>query len=296
MAIQGVIVGKAEHRSGQSILVPWWSFTKTVLAGAALALVGQHRLDLDRPIEGKLYSLRHLLQHTSGLPDYGGLREYQAAVTAREEPWPRGELLSRVRSNELLFAPGTSWAYSNVGYLFVRQIIEQTLDMELGDALRELVFDPLGAHSAFIATSVEHLDGMAWGNERSYHPRWVYHGLAVGTASAAAVVLEGLLYSRLLPDHLRAQLLSAVSAGARFHGRPFVRPSYGLGLMIDLQSPLGRMVGHTGQGPGSSAAVYSFPDLTPPRTLAAFAPGDGTDALGALETHIQTLASVKTSN
>ena len=253
-------------------------------------LAGQRRLDLDKPIEGKLYSVRHLLQHTSGLPDYGGLQEYHDAVTARQEPWPREELLSRLRSNELLFAPGTSWSYSNVGYLFVRHIIEQTLDMEIGDVLRELVFDPLGAHSTFIATSVEHLDGTAWGNKNRYHPGWVYHGLAAGAASDAALVLEGLLYSRLLPDHLRAQLLRAVPARARFHERPFVRPSYGLGLMIDLQSPLGRMAGHSGQGPGNSAAVYSFPDLTPPHTLAAFAPGDGAVALGALETHIQNLA------
>lgn len=296
MEIQGVIVGKAERRSEQSILVPWWSFTKTVLAGAALVLAGQNRLDLDEPIKGKPYSLRHLLQHTSGLPDYGGLPEYRAAVTAREEPWPREELLSRVRSHELLFSPGTSWAYSNVGYLFVRQIIERTLDMELGSVLRALVFDPLGAHSAFIASSVEHLDGTAWRNEVRYDPGWVYHGLAVGTASAAALVLDGLLYSPFLPGHLRAQLLSTVSVGGSFPGRPFAAPSYGLGLMIDLQNPLGRMVGHTGQGPGSSAAVYSFPDLMPPRTLATFAPGDGEDALGALETHIQALASIKTSS
>lgn len=289
--IHEVIVGKAERGTEQSILVPWWSFTKTVLAGAALVLVGKGRLNLDEPIDGKLYSLRHLLQHTAGLPDYGGMPEYHAAVAAREEPWTREELLRRVGATELLFAPGTSWAYSNVGYLFVKQIIERAGDAELGEMIRELVFGPVGAHRAFIATSAKHLDATAWGNERRYHPGWVYHGLAVGPPSEAALVLEGLLYGQFLPERLRTELLKAVSVGGPFPGRPAVAPSYGLGVMVDSQSSLGQMVGHTGQGPGSTGAVYSFPDLTPPRTLAAFAPRDDADAQGALEGHILALAN-----
>ena len=68
-------------------------------------------------------------------------------------------------------------------------------------------------------------------------------------------------------------------------GRPFVAPSYGLGVMIDPQNALGRVVGHTGQGPGSTAAVYSFLDLKRPRTL-AFTADDRAKAQGALETHL----------
>jgi CubicO group peptidase (beta-lactamase class C family) len=309
MALHGVIEGKVEPYGGQSNLVPWWSFTKTVLAGAALALVAQHRLDLDEPVkvdpsddqaiddraiedaptERKPFTLRHLLQHTSGLPDYGGLPEYHAAVMARQEPWTHQELLQRVSSSNLLFAPGTSWAYSNVGYLFVRRIIEQTMDSDLDLALRALVFDPLGIHSVFIARTAHDLDCTVWGNERRYHPGWVYHGLAVGPASAAAGVLDRLLYSPFLPSHLKTDMLHAVSVGGPFAGRPAVEPGYGLGLMVDLQSPFGRMAGHTGQGPGSTAAVYSFPDLSSPRTIAAFAPVDGADSAGALETYVQTM-------
>ena len=49
--------------------VPWWSFTKTILAAASLRLVAQGRLELDKPVAGKPYTLRYLLQHRAGLGD-----------------------------------------------------------------------------------------------------------------------------------------------------------------------------------------------------------------------------------
>jgi hypothetical protein len=53
--------------------------------------------------------------------------------------------------------------------------------------------------------------------------------------------------------------------------------------MIDPDNRLGFVVGHTGQGLRSTAAVYSFPDLDEPRTLAAFVADNSPDALGNLE-------------
>ena len=60
--------------------VPWWSFTKTVLAAAALVLVDAGRLTLDTPLAGQRYTLRQLLQHRAGVPDYGSLADYHDAV------------------------------------------------------------------------------------------------------------------------------------------------------------------------------------------------------------------------
>jgi CubicO group peptidase (beta-lactamase class C family) len=53
--------------------VPWWSFTKTVLAVAALRLVERGVLSLDEKIAGEPFTLAHLLRHEAGFPDYGGL-------------------------------------------------------------------------------------------------------------------------------------------------------------------------------------------------------------------------------
>jgi CubicO group peptidase (beta-lactamase class C family) len=50
---------------------PWWSFTKTVLSAAALVLVRDGVLALDEALPDRPYTLRHLLQHRSGLANYG---------------------------------------------------------------------------------------------------------------------------------------------------------------------------------------------------------------------------------
>ena len=53
--------------------------------------------------------------------------------------------------------------------------------------------------------------------------------------------------------------------------RPWKTAGYGLGVMMDIETELGRCFGHSGEGPGSVCAVYHFPDCNPPRTVAAFA-------------------------
>ena len=81
--------------------VPWWSFTKTVLAATALTLVRDGLLGLDDPFEGKGYTLRQLLRHEAGLADYGELAEYHAAVANRETAWPAQEMLCRLQADRL---------------------------------------------------------------------------------------------------------------------------------------------------------------------------------------------------
>ncbi len=179
--------------------------------------------------------------------------------------------------------PAARWAYSNIGYLFVRRIVEHKTNLELGDALRIMVLEPLRIEGVFLAATVDDVARTTWGNARQYDPRWVYHGLLVGSPSAAAAVLHGLLFGPLIPSDLKAEWLKPRSVGDPLPGRPFVSPSYGLGLMIDPHNALGRVVGHTGQGPGSTAAVYTFPDLEHPQTLAAFIDDDRANAQGALE-------------
>ena len=59
--------------TGVSVLLPWWSFTKTALAIALLRLSEQGRVSLDEVVEGKPYTPVHLLRHEAGLPDYAEL-------------------------------------------------------------------------------------------------------------------------------------------------------------------------------------------------------------------------------
>ncbi len=69
------------------------------------------------------------------------------------------------------------------------------------------------------------------------------------------------------------------------------RLGYGLGLMLDTESPVGPAIGHSGLGPGRAAAVYHFPAVRPARTVAVFAAGDSE---GPVETRALVLAASST--
>lgn len=244
-----------------------------MLAAAALVLVDAGRLTLDAPLAGQRYTLRQLLQHRAGVPDYGALAEYHDAVGRVEPPWPVADLLARVDSHARGAEPGTSWTYSNVGYLLVRQLIEHADGKEIGEALTRLVLKPLGIANAGLARTPDDLMGTRWGNARRYHPGWVYHGLMIGSPAAAALLLDRLLRGDLLsPSSLRA-MRESFRLGEPIPGRPWQAPGYGLGLMIETTTPP-RFMGHTGGGPSSAAAVYHFAAPGAVVTASAFSPCD----------------------
>ncbi|PYQ92402.1 MAG: serine hydrolase [Acidobacteria bacterium] len=284
----GLITAEASENPESQPLLPWWSFSKTILAAAALSFVERRKLDLDAPIAGAPYTLRHLLQHTSGLPDYGPDPEYHRAVAAGESPWTIDELLRRVNATTLLFAPGTRFSYSNIGYLFVRQIIERAADADLDDALRMLVFDPLGIEGAFVASAPEELDAIIWGNARRYDPRWVYHGCVVGSLSWAATCLHRLMHGGLLAPATKSAMIVARSYDADADAPEDF--GYGLGLMIEPARPGERLVGHAGSGPGSTITVFSA--LMGRRTFAAAVSTDAPDTFPKLIEYLRTLARV----
>ena len=117
------------------------------------------------------------------------------------------------------------------------------------------------------------MERTAWGNPTNYDPRWVYHGLLIGPPLAAALVLDRLLRGNLLPPELLTDMQRSVRLGHELPGRPWIDFGYGLGLMTASAGPAGLSLGHTGHDVTSVAAVYHFPDLDPPRTVAAFARG-----------------------
>jgi len=250
--------------------VPWWSFTKTVLAAAALALVRDGCLELDTVLRRQPYTLRQLLQHRAGLADYGSVPAYHQAVARHENAWPVGELLERSKAGLLLQAPGERFAYSNIGYLFVRQLIEEATGEGLGPSLARLVLQPLGIGGARLATQRSDLNGVLMGRTHDYDPRWVYHGLLVGPLRDAALLLDRLMSGNVLPPALKAAMLERQPVGGPIAGRPWVSPGYALGLMSGGVTGGGAMTGHTGGGPGSSIAVYH----SSTRTVAAFSTDD----------------------
>jgi D-alanyl-D-alanine carboxypeptidase len=259
---------------GGDARVPWWSFTKTALATAALQLVGRGHFRLDEHISGRPFTLRQLLQHRAGVPNYGELASYHEAVRRGEKPWEISQLLDRVGVDRLDFEPGHGWRYSNIGYLFVRQLIEEAAGCDIGSALQHLVFDSLGLESVNVAESADDLASTAWGNQTGYDPRWVYHGLLIGTPADAVRFLHRLMSGQVLSRELLAEMTTPHPIAGPLQSRPWETVGYGLGVAIGRMASAGLAIGHSGVGPGSLSAVYHFCDRPSPCTVAAFATGD----------------------
>ncbi|MGF9763120.1 serine hydrolase domain-containing protein [Microvirga sp. 0TCS3.31] len=251
-------------------VVPWWSFTKTVLAAAALVLVRDGLIGLDEPVGGKPYTLRHLLQHRSGLANYGGLGAYHAEVERGGDPWSVPELLTRLDAERLRYSAGEGWDYSNVGYLFVGQLIATAAGSDLDAALRRLVLEPLGIRNVRIARERSDLENVAMGSAGDYHPGWVYHGLLVGRVADAALLLDRLLEGSLLTPNLLREMLTPFVLPGPVPERPWLSPGYGLGTMTGETTSGLKVGGHTGGGPGSTIAVYRDLGGSDARTAAFF--------------------------
>ncbi|MGZ7456481.1 serine hydrolase domain-containing protein [Pseudomonas sp. Ma2-10] len=253
--------------------VPWWSFTKTVLAAAALSLVRDGLINLDDTVAEGPFTLRQLLRHEAGLADYGELADYHNAVARHETPWPAADMLQRLDASRLRYAPGDGWRYSNVGYLFVVRLIERLTGRTLEAALAERVFAPLGLTRVRLAKTQADLKGVNMGNAPTYDPGWVYHGLLVGPLEEAALCLDGLLSGHLLPNVQLQAMQTARVLGGPIPGRPWISPGYALGLMQGLVMGDLTLSGHTGAGPGSVVAVYRCVDGENAASCAVFHEG-----------------------
>ena len=129
------------------------SVSKQFTAMAVMLLARDGKLSLDDPIRkhitevpefGSPVTIRQMLQHTSGLRDWGSL----AGIAG----WPRTtrvhthahvlDILSRQRS--LNFPPGTRWSYSNSGYNLAAILVSRVSGMSFADFTRTRMFEPLG--------------------------------------------------------------------------------------------------------------------------------------------------------
>lgn len=255
-------------------LLPWWSVTKSVLAAAALRLADQGRLSLDDFYHHRPYTIRQLLQHTAGLNNYG-IPLYHAAVAAGDPVWPVAELLARVNAERLIFSPGKGWAYSNVGYFFVRQLIEEKVGLEIDVALRLLVLDPMDLQHTRIAKTPDDMKRTLWGNPHGYDPCWVYHGLLMGPPSDAVDFLCRLFSGTFLSEGARSAMKTMHALGGGITGRPWTRIGYGLGLMMGEMGDAGTVFGHSGAGPDSVSSLYCFSELPGSPVIAVFGRGTG---------------------
>lgn len=258
-----------------------YSITKTFIACLVLQLVDTGRLNLDAPVNHAwqgwplpdAVTTRRLLNHTAGLPDYGGLASYHAEVRQHPwQPWNVDQFIQVTLAQPWSVPEPARFGYSNPGYMVLRLMLDAVGRSPWQAQLSERVCQPLGLTRTTVAETLADLQPLAPGLSRlisdgdelqdvrgRYHPGWVSHGVVASTASDITTFMHALFTGRLLTPDSWAALGDALpvgqvgQVGGRWHA-----PAYGLGLMIDPGLPLGPVWGHNGGGPGYSASSFGL--------------------------------------
>jgi CubicO group peptidase (beta-lactamase class C family) len=197
--------GVADPRTGQpyttntpSCLA---SLSKPITAVAIMMLAEQRRLTYDAPLSRFLpgfsksvgaVTLRHLLTHTSGIPDYPtldvdrpGVRNAQILAALQQVPNPS-------------FRPGQKYAYSNSGYVLLALIVEAVSGESLPGFLSAHIFKPLGMGATFVLTSPDQKAvGVARGYDRDGRAD-DFEGMATGESGVYSTVTDLLRFDQAL--------------------------------------------------------------------------------------------------
>ncbi|MFZ5875774.1 MAG: serine hydrolase domain-containing protein [Nitrospirota bacterium] len=133
------------------------SLTKPLVTAAlTLSFAAERRLSIDDPV-GKYLpawdsgtsaraTIRHLLTHTSGLPDW---RPFYKEIPRESIATPEGKrrVIDAAEHEPLVSAPGTESRYSDLGFILLGSILERVADRPLDESARERLFAPLGLDS-----------------------------------------------------------------------------------------------------------------------------------------------------
>ena len=126
------------------------SITKQFTATAIMLLVEEGKLGLDDKVCDRLSGLpaawkdvtvRHLLNHTSGIKSYTSATDF---FRLARNDYSQEQILALVSKAKLEFDPGTSWAYCNTGYFLLGMLIEKASGQPCGKFLDQRIFRPLG--------------------------------------------------------------------------------------------------------------------------------------------------------
>ena len=141
------------------------SITKSFVACGIALLVEDGKIGLDDKITNYLNGLpqawssvtvRHLLAHTSGIPNFIGDQGSGAAIIAfSQKASSSEEIIGWAAARPLKFAPGEGWGYSSTGYHLLGLIIEKVSGKPWGQFLHERIFAPLGMTSTRVYSALD---------------------------------------------------------------------------------------------------------------------------------------------
>ncbi|MFB7465229.1 serine hydrolase domain-containing protein [Streptomyces sp. NPDC056224] len=259
--VADLATGSKVPRDGQ---VRMGSNTKTFTAVVVLQLVAEGKVGLEdhvdthlpglvrgEGIDGRNITVRQLLQHTSGLPDYGSHIDDDEIRYRYAEP---RDLLDIALKYPADAAPGKTWGYSNTNYILAGLIIQKVTGRPLAEEIDRRIVKPAGLRDTYFPAPGDmtirepHPKGYhrspADGPLREFtemDPSWGWAaGQLISTNSDLNRFFGALLAGRLLPAAQLAEMRTTVAVG----GPSGLR--YGLGLTSRTLSCGGVYWGHGG--------------------------------------------------
>lgn len=245
------------------------SLSKQFTATAVMLLVADGKLRYDDSLATVLPGLpawargatvRQLLHHTSGLPDYESFVSDTQTAQVHDRDVPA--LIARASGPK--FAAGAKYDYSNTGYALLALIVERASGQRFADFLRERIFTPLG-----MTTTVAHEEGRSTVPERAYG-----YTLSDGTvrrtdqSNTSAVLGDGGIYSNVT-DLLkweraltRYALVSAAEQDLAWTSGTLAgggSSGYGFGWFVDDDRGV-RRLRHHGESRGFTNAILRYPE------------------------------------
>jgi D-alanyl-D-alanine carboxypeptidase len=240
------------------------SVSKALSGATALELVSHGALGLDDPVGDVLpdlpaawhpVTLRELLGHTSGLPDFSRSPRFQEALVASpQDPPPPRDLLRFIEDPALLFAPGTQYQYSNSDNIVVALMVEAVTGRAYADVLRSLVLARAGLSDTSLPVGPELPVPYLHGYDASEQPpEDVSTLVAAGWSwSSGGVVSTPADMARFIGAYVRGDFEDRSAREQQFSFRPGSseppgpgRNSAGLAL-FRYDTRCGTVYGHTG--------------------------------------------------
>lgn len=259
-----------EHRvpATDSTIYQSASVGKQFTAAAIVVLAREGRLGIDDPIRKWLpeapsawrkVTIRHLLTHTSGIPDYT-----DDLVDLRRD-YTEEQLAKLYARLPLQFTPGATWSYSNTGYALLGFVVRRVTGKFYGDYLRERVFEPLGMRTARVISESDIVPNRAAGYLLAKgvvkNQEWVSPTL--NTTADGALYLTVLDMARWAIGLNHGRVPDSVGLAASWtpvrlnDGGAF---PYGFGWAVDDQRGHPR-IGHGGSWQGFRTSIQRYPEF-----------------------------------
>jgi len=239
------------------------SVSKQFTAMATMLLVNDGKLRYDQPVSDILPELpratravtvRHLLNHTSGLWDYEDLIPETRTTQLNDQ-----DVLSMLSAKDSVYFPaGTQYRYSNSGYVLLGMIVARVSGISFPDFLRTRIFTPLGMQA-----SVAHIEGKDTVPRRAYGYSPQGGGFVPTDQSLTSATLgDGGIYSNV--DDMTRWDQWLYSRDMALATTPPQLPAgaateYGFGWFVDQYRGIKRWR-HTGETSGFRNAIMRFPD------------------------------------